>query len=674
MATERPKRRRDLLWALLVLLLGGVGGALWWLQSKPAAPQAWVMSSIGGKATVQRGNRTLSLQPDSGIYVGDILTTQQHATDLRLAGGTLLRLGPLTRLEVNRDPPPTWQLRQGAIRIETNLQSPSLTIGAPFGIARTTAYSVSVLDIGMEDGLFVRVGEMQIARGDEVFELAAGYKMTIDGLVLKIASSDPTTLDEMVFHIRHAAEPNIVATPEAKRLPITLLGDASARLAHHSIAARYPDKPRQPLEPGDTVLTAGGVSHVLVGTWGDLTLDGHTQIELTSAVQNKGSAQAAWTVAHGGMHFHLTTDKQETRELGMRAGTQEAVIAPGYVQANGRFTHQGTQQVVTLRLGRVKVGHIYVEAGSIVTINNGQTDEVRVRPLAAETADVHFHAQTVVHHIGELPAINFHWDVPDGEPLRLLEVARDAGFKDVRFAEQLHRGSLIVDTLNTGRRYYWRIDGGPARSLQLVPQTPASCPACPGPNPVTDDLTHTVIQFEETMPDLDFNWHGIEGAETYLFRLYRNNHFDKPVYVAHATSPSTVTPADQLLPGGYIWRVAGYDDDGRLVRTSQSYELDLQNLDTHILTVISPAPNAVVSTDTLITRGAVRGSRKLTCNGHRVVLGYDGSFAHHVILHPGRNLLVYNVRTAGDVSHVFTRVVVHQGAAPNTGAPRVSED
>ena len=672
----RRRRGRDFLWMLLLLAMAGASGAGWWMlfKNKGATSQAKVIATVAGDANVQRGGRTLRLQPDSAIYPGDILVTQEHATDLGLSGGAVLRMGPLTHLEVNSQPPPMWRLRQGAVRIETTQQSTSLTVGMPYGTARTQPYNVSVLDIGVEDGIFVRVGEVSVERNDQVVQVEAGHKFTVDGLVLKIGPNDPTTLEEMVFHVQHPAEPNISAAVPSKLLPIFLLGDAAARLAHGGIAAKYPSKSRQPLIPGDTVLTGGGTSRVLLGKWGELALDSNTVLRVTAAVQQDTSATAQVILERGGMQYHLATGAHETRALSLRAGVHEAQIIPGYMRAQGRIARHDKQWVIKMRLGRLQTDARVVEAGSVVTLSgDGGKGSIDVRPLVAETADAHSQEQTVVHHVGEAPAIAFQWLPPAKTHMRLFEIARDAAFKNVLLAEKLHRGSFIVDTLVTGRKYYWRLDKNHADSLQVVPQVPASCPFCPGPNPVTDDLTHTVIQFEESMPDLDFTWSTIEGSESYLFRLYRNNHFDQPTFVAHTTSPNMIVPAGRLLPGGHIWRVTGYDDEGRLIHTSPSYELDMQDIDTRLLAVVAPPPNAVVGAESVTTRGSVRGGSALTCNGHHVSLGEDGAFAYSVALHPGKNLLVYTLRTGQHVRHVFTRVAQRAGVSQESPM-RVSED
>ncbi len=97
--------------------------------------------------------------------------------------------------------------------------------------------------------VFVRVGEVQIERGDQSITVAAGYKMTVDGLILKIAPNDPATLDELVFHVHRPAEPNTTESLQSSPLQLILLGDASARLVRNRIVANAPDRARQPLVP-----------------------------------------------------------------------------------------------------------------------------------------------------------------------------------------------------------------------------------------------------------------------------------------------------------------------------------------------------------------------------------------------------------------------------------------
>ncbi len=149
--------------------------------------------------------------------------------------------------------------------------------------------------------------------------------------------------------------------------------------------------------------------------------------------------------------------------------------------------------------------------------------------------------------------------------------------------------------------------------------------------------------------------------------------FRPPPIRSPCHSPNIITPAGRLLPDGYLWRVAGYDDAGRLIRTSQSYELYVQGLDTHLLTIGVPASDTMISTDGVIIKGAVRGRYPLSCNGHAVPLDDDGNFADEIALHRGKNLLVYAVGAPDGVQRVLTRVV-YQDVNPLGTALHVSED
>ena len=302
------------------------------------------------------------------------------------------------------------------------------------------------------------------------------------------------------------------------------------------------------------------------------------------------------------------------------------------------------------------VGERAVEAGSVAVFTG---KDVREEPLTAAYVDVNKDMTSIVHYPNQVPAVNFVWSPTPTQKTMNIEISREPGFLDVPFAESIQRGSFMIDQLSGNKAYYWRVGGAdaPVQLLQLESDTPA-CTSCIPPDVVSDAVPHTVIEYDETVAQVAFEWRPFVGAKYYLFRMYADGQFEKPIVAHHANQPNYLLPATHLEPGAYYWNALALDGEGRLLHKGAMSDFEIQEPDqVPPLSIKIPADGAVVNAASLITEGQTRRRSKLTCNGATITADSSGHFSHGIPLHHGSNFLVYTVEINKRTQHLYIRHV-----------------
>ncbi|MDR2052196.1 MAG: hypothetical protein LBP80_02185 [Treponema sp.] len=152
-----------------------------------------------------------------------------------------------------------------------------------------------------------------------------------------------------------------------------------------------------------------------------------------------------------------------------------------------------------------------------------------------------------------LPDMRFTWKT------NLLQtrfqIAGDAGFSSLLIDEAADGGVFQGRTL-PGGTWYWRIqargaDGAvfetPPRSF--IAAVPIAAPLLLEPVPDAETLV------EEGKPLL-FSWTAPEGAESYQFKLYREDDRDNPIHETTLTGETSLS-MDNCPEGNYYWTVRG---------------------------------------------------------------------------------------------------------------------
>lgn len=175
----------------------------------------------------------------------------------------------------------------------------------------------------------------------------------------------------------------------------------------------------------------------------------------------------------------------------------------------------------------------------------------------------------------------------------------------------------------------------------------------------------------------DLAWDTFEGAEAYWLEVAADPGFNQ-MQVSEWGIRDTGLQVE-LPPARYHWRVAALDRLGLPGAWSTAQEFTIRLDDTPpFLTVLSPAPDTIVTTPEIEVLGATELDAALILNGVALEQGADGSFVSRVALVPGRNMIsVLATDPAGNNSRRDQAVIYRPAAAIeislSQGMPRVDE-
>lgn len=148
----------------------------------------------------------------------------------------------------------------------------------------------------------------------------------------------------------------------------------------------------------------------------------------------------------------------------------------------------------------------------------------------------------------------------------------------------------------------------------------------------------------------DLDWDSFDGAEAYWLEIAADPGFNQ-MQVSEWGIRDTAFQVE-LAPARYHWRVAALDRLGLPGAWSTPRDFTVRLDDTPpFLTLLSPAPDAMVTEPKIEVLGATELDAALTLNGKPLQQAADGSFVLQVLLVPGRNTLsVFATDPAGNTS------------------------
>ncbi|WP_263827655.1 FecR domain-containing protein [Ruegeria aquimaris] len=161
----------------------------------------------------------------------------------------------------------------------------------------------------------------------------------------------------------------------------------------------------------------------------------------------------------------------------------------------------------------------------------------------------------------------------------------------------------------------------------------------------------------------DLDWDSYDGAEAYWLEVAADPGFNQ-MQVSEWGIRDTAFQVE-LAPARYHWRVAALDRLGLPGAWSTPRDFTVRLDDTPpFLTLLSPAPDAMVTEPSIEVLGATELDAALILNGKPLQQAADGSFVLEVSLVPGRNTLsVFATDPAGNTSTRSQTVIYRPSAS-----------
>jgi hypothetical protein len=625
------------------------------------------LATAAGAVTVRPGGREAT-EPGAagaGLYIEDIVSTgPDGAAAVEFDGGNKIDLGANTSLVIRRQG--GAQAAVGAVLLAGTARAASsgkglrLTIGTPFGLAEIGGTKVSVLNVSIENGLRVEVGQVEVVSQKDGVNgaaqtLDAGMGLSIDGVVLRAGSA---TIDGLTVGVGGEKAGEIVLKP----LSVTLLANPKQAMVMVAGDKTWKQaKKRALLNAGDRVhIKKGGTGRVQIGEEAALTLKSDSIMDYLGSGGADDRAEASYAIRQGGAQISLLKRGQKAVEHKIQVGSSTLSVRPTVREADVDVstTKNGGAQV-TVRFGQVEIDGQTIEAGQTFDLSKEGKVVGTPRALATTKIDVHPRTSTIVYYDKRVPAINFDWTGEGASKNAVVEIASDKDFKQITAAEQMSKTSLILDGLQPGK-FYWRVGGeaGKRGLVQIMEEASNDCANCKRTNTIEDTGEKTVVYYQQALPAIILRWKETPGTAQYNLKVFADGEFDTPLVDEKLTETKRAFDAGRFAEGKYYWLVTSLDKAAKELATGRmnSLQITYDNAIT-ALVIRAPKQGAKVSGGSFTTQGEAELGAKVYLNGKRIEVDENGRFTEAVTLKPGLNQLVYRVVAADGVERYYLREV-----------------
>lgn len=619
-------------WARTALLCVVAAASI--VGCKRRGPPAARLSSAQGEVTLQQGSTQTAATPGAALYEGDVVSTgEKSSAAVSFAPSGLVSLGPSTTLVIKRTGTTATQigavLLRGSVRALSKGSGVRLTIGSPFGLAELGGDGDGEVSVSAKEGLKVLMGAIEVTTSDgKRQKLDAGSLITLEGLVIPAQ-----------------------AVVQLEPMDIVLVAANPAQvLVRHAGDDAWKAPPRRgAVVAGDSVRTRRATgTRITVGEHANVTLEPDTELQVLAPARDEKVDRGRYDLVSGVALFELERGGPRESVHEVKVGAQTVTVEAGLTAATVevRASPNGQGQV-TVRQGRALLASgAAVEPGSVVDIDrNGGTS---VRALASTFVELRGGSNAVVRFAGDVPALRLTWDNVGGGPPWEVEVARDSQFKDSLWHDKLTRPAIATEDYRPGR-YYWRVrttSGWTPGSFALEPSRDTECRGCKRTNVIDDTGENTVVYFQKTLPAITLRWATVAAAATYHVKVFADGSFDKPLVDDTVAETTLGLPSGKLAEGKYFWIVQALGEGDKELVTGRINGLEIAYDNAVVdLEIRSPAHQARINAEQVMTTGEVYLGGRLSINGKPVVLDKKGRFRETLALRQGDNQLVY--RTVG---------------------------
>lgn len=658
-STMRPSLRRPAtdVAARRVLAALALVAALWTGACKREPPVAHV-TQVQGKVTLKKGNAGEPLEALQGnlLHDGDLVATAAASTAIiEFEGGNRIELEPNTTLVVKRGGGTAAQfgavIIEGLARATSGRKGVLLSIGTPQGISTQIGRDELVIELDLNRGITVVIGEVQIETADgKLTTVAAGHVMQLDGLVVPLDGKPEPDPQDAELNL----EPmSFVLIANPKQVQVRRSGST----------AWVTPKKRDVLGAGDAVRTRKGSGTALsLGDATTVALSTNTELTLVKAAANDKAQRADYELTGGNAAVLLKRGAQTESTHAIRVAGTVVTVGVGETAADVEVNTNGSDAAtVAVRLGKATLADgTLVEAGTRVSIANGKVTEA-ARPVASTDVTVSPGRNTVIFYQSDVPPVELGWQAEDKAEQYELELASDSKFEKPIFRERLKKNKLAYDRLGAGQ-YYWRVRGAgdwTRGAFALQRGGDNDCANCKRVNVIHDTGEKTVVYFQRALPAITLAWKETPGASSYRVKVFKDGEFENAMADEATDKREVAFTAGRFEEGKYFWLVMAYDGDKKELRTggTNGLEIAYDNAITDIV-IKAPRPNEKVRGNKLTTHGEVQLGARLSVNGRSVQVDGKGRFKETLTLNPGRNRLVYRTVTGDGAERYYLREIV----------------
>jgi len=530
----------------------------------------------------------------------------------------------------------------------------------PFGLTELGA-AESSLELSLEHGITVLVGEVALLTDTGRKTLAAGMTFTIDGIEIEVKKKCDTDADCAEGETCGASSSCEKTLTLAPMEFVLLANPKQVQIKRAGTSKWRAPKKREALGPGDAVRTrrASGTK-VQFGTIAGLTMKKNTEMLFNGAGTSDDAHRAQYQLVVGNVMIHMSQDKKIGAEHQIEVAGLTMKVAPGLKEAAIEVIASGKDKAtIKVRFGRVILSDgTTVDAGTAVTIVQGKVSGA-VRPVAFTRLDLRPRSSSIVYYSSDIPPIEFGWSAEKDTKGYEFEVASDRKFTKKIFRENLKRNSFVYDRFGAGR-YYWRVkgEGDWVRGVLSIQKKSNQEAQIKRKNTVIDSGEKTVIYYQKALPSLAFKWTEVAGAAKYRLKIYPDGEFENPLIDEVIEETSKAFGEGKFAEGKYYWHQVALDGSGKDIRQGRMNTLNIAYDNAIIdLSIKSPRPWQKVSSKSVTTKGEVQLGARLTINGRKANLDGKGRFREALKLNKGSNQIIYRTVSSDGIERYYVRNV-----------------
>lgn len=248
-----------------------------------------------------------------------------------------------------------------------------------------------------------------------------------------------------------------------------------------------------------------------------------------------------------------------------------------------------------------------------------------------------------------VPAIGIDWPGATSPRPYTFELSRSAKFKKPVVKTDTPESRYTARGLGPGR-YFWRArsaEGALSTGNFLVRRVEGAVPkSVQKLNRVDESYAATRIVFEREPPALEFKWKPDARADGgYRLLVSREKKFRKPVVKRAASEGKARIKAGALPEGTFFWRAERLRADGSVFYPGRVRKLSIRfDNDVPTLEIATPAQGDLITADRVEVRGLAPRGTLLRVNGRRIQVDGRGRFSTRVKVNIGNPQLVFETQ------------------------------
>lgn len=593
------------------------------------------------------------------LALNDIVKTQgQGEVDVVFAGNNRIHLGPNSSLLIERHGGENAEM--GAVVLSGDVRVTAGGIGIGMGIrssvgqVQLSGAKVSVLDVSMQRGIEVKLGDVALDPGANrpSVKVEVGQAVTLASIGAEgiVVSSLAPSADMAPMHFDVAD----AAYGRAERL------HGQPRWQHHGQGDWQPVRGGTSFGNGDKVtLSADEAARIRLDKRVVVQLMGDNELHFHQARIDKNAQQFHYGLSHGHARLQAQRSRVDIKQTVDVADTPLAIDI-GPQRADVELSQQGNLSEMTVRFGKVTLPDgTLVRGGQGATLQDGRL-VAPVRDAFVGAVALSPGRSSVVFYTDRVPPVRFEAPA-QATDVDTVRFSADRNIRRRLTEEHVTGGHFTSDEVKAGRTY-WRVGGrGKPTQLDVVKEPQRAGERSGSETNLDDNGEATTIYYGNALPRVRLHWPRQSSADLYSVQLFTPGRSNTPLFRRTTRKNDVSVPSDKLREGSFVWRVVPIDAAGKPLTSAQDNSITLSHdAEVHGLVLRTPQPALRTTQSKVLAQGDVEAGCMLTLNGRAVPIDRRHQFSQTLPLVAGDNHFIFRLTKQGRPDRYYVRTIIKE--------------